>query len=68
MTTQITTTIETQAVLDRPCCYRAIPCTGVYLSRTEKLEGVAWSVGFRLAWLLVFTVMTPAKWLGRKTN
>jgi len=63
MATQNTATTEAQAVIDHASCYQAIPCADGYLNWTEKFEGVAWSVGFRLAWLIVVTVMAPVKLL-----
>jgi len=42
-------------------CYQAISSADNHLSWTEKLEGAAWSVGFRLASALVVIVMAPSK-------
>jgi len=60
MTTENTTTTAAPAVLD-PSGYQAISNTAGSLNWPEKLEGMAWSIGFRLAWLLVVTVMVPVK-------
>lgn len=61
MITQSITAAEAQTVLDNACCYQAISSANDYLSWTEKFEGAAWSVGFKLAWILVVTIMAPVK-------
>ena len=52
---------EAQVVPDNACCYQASSSADNYLSRIEKFEGTAWSVGFSLAGMLVATVMAPVK-------
>jgi len=61
MITQSLTTTEAQFVLDNACCYQASSSADNYLSRAEKFEGAAWSVGFSLAEILVASVMAPVK-------
>lgn len=59
---------EAQATLADDWHYRAIPSDDEYLSWREQLIGVAWSIGFRLAWVLVVVAVAPNKLLTKNSE